>query len=56
MLWRSYFIPGTGVLRNDLAITDAPALRDAEYAVCRRRGARGPVAVQPGFAGGSSSR
>ncbi len=37
MLWQSYFIPGTGVLRNDLGITDAAALRDAEYAIAGRR-------------------
>ena len=30
MLWQSYFIPDTTVLRNDLGITDAAALRDAE--------------------------
>jgi hypothetical protein len=37
MLWQSYFIPGSGVLRNELGITDAVALRDAEYAIAGRR-------------------
>ncbi len=37
MLWQSYFIPGTGVLRNELGITDAATLRDAEYAIAGRR-------------------
>ena len=37
LLWQSYFIPATTVLRNDLGITDAAALRDAEYAIAGQR-------------------
>ncbi len=37
MLWQSYFIPDTTVLRNDLGITDAAALGDAEYAIAGQR-------------------